>query len=94
MQGESPRALTVWLPGATGRPNRAVYAGSEGLRTLVIERHVIGGQAGASSLIRNYLASTGFRSELTQRAYQQPGCLRQIRIFNVCNGPVLARRKF
>ena len=33
----------------------AVYAGSEGLRTLVIERHVIGGQAGASSLIRNYL---------------------------------------
>ena len=25
----------------------AVYAGSEGLRTLVMERHVIGGQAGA-----------------------------------------------
>jgi thioredoxin reductase (NADPH) len=51
----------------------AVYAGSEGLRTLVIERHVIGGQAGASSLIRNYL---GFPrgisgAELTQRAYQQ-----------------------
>jgi thioredoxin reductase len=38
-----------------------------------IERHVIGGQAGASSLIRNYL---GFPrgisgAELTQRAYQQ-----------------------
>ncbi|MGE5767087.1 MAG: NAD(P)/FAD-dependent oxidoreductase, partial [Bacteroidota bacterium] len=51
----------------------AVYAGSEGLRPLVIERHVIGGQAGASSLIRNYL---GFPrgisgAELTQRAYQQ-----------------------
>ena len=51
----------------------AVYSGSEGLRTLVIERHVIGGQAGASSLIRNYL---GFPrgisgAELTQRAYQQ-----------------------
>lgn len=51
----------------------AVYAGSEGLRTLVTERYVIGGQAGASSLIRNYL---GFPrgisgAELTQRAYQQ-----------------------
>jgi thioredoxin reductase (NADPH) len=51
----------------------AVYAGSEGLRTMVIERHVIGGQAGASSLIRNYL---GFPrgisgAELAQRAYQQ-----------------------
>ena len=51
----------------------AVYAGSEGLRTLVMERHVIGGQAGASSRIRNYL---GFPrgisgAELTQRAYQQ-----------------------
>jgi thioredoxin reductase (NADPH) len=39
----------------------------------VIEPHVIGGQAGASSLIRNYL---GFPrgisgTELTQRAYQQ-----------------------
>lgn len=39
----------------------------------MVERHVIGGQAGASSLIRNYL---GFPrgisgAELTQRAYQQ-----------------------
>lgn len=51
----------------------AVYAGSEGLRTLVIERHVIGGQAGASSLIRNYLGFPRGISggELTQRAYQQ-----------------------
>jgi thioredoxin reductase (NADPH) len=51
----------------------AVYAGSEGLRTLVVERYVVGGQAGASSLIRNYL---GFPrgiggAELAQRAYQQ-----------------------
>jgi thioredoxin reductase (NADPH) len=51
----------------------AVYAGSEGLRTLVIERETIGGQAGSSSLIRNYL---GFArgvsgAELTMRAYQQ-----------------------
>jgi thioredoxin reductase (NADPH) len=51
----------------------AVYGGSEGLRTIVVEREAVGGQAGASSLIRNYL---GFPrgisgAELTQRAYQQ-----------------------
>jgi thioredoxin reductase (NADPH) len=33
----------------------AVYASSEGLKTLVIEREAVGGQAGTSSLIRNYL---------------------------------------
>jgi len=33
----------------------AVYAASEGLNTLVIEREAVGGQAGTSSLIRNYL---------------------------------------
>ena len=51
----------------------AVYSASEGLQTLVIEREMVGGQAGTSSLIRNYL---GFPrgisgTELTQRAYQQ-----------------------
>ncbi len=51
----------------------AVYAASEGLSTLAIERESIGGQAGSSSLIRNYL---GFArgvsgAELAQRAYQQ-----------------------
>lgn len=51
----------------------AVYGASEGLRTLVIEREAVGGQAGSSSLIRNYL---GFPigisgSELANRAYQQ-----------------------
>jgi thioredoxin reductase (NADPH) len=51
----------------------AVYASSEGLRTLVVEREAIGGQAGSSSLIRNYLGfSRGVSgSELAQRAYQQ-----------------------
>jgi thioredoxin reductase (NADPH) len=51
----------------------AVYASSEGLRTLVIERGTIGGQAGASSLIRNYLGfSRGVSGwELAQRAYIQ-----------------------
>jgi thioredoxin reductase (NADPH) len=32
----------------------AVYGASEGLRTLVIEPEAIGGQAGTSSMIRNY----------------------------------------
>jgi len=51
----------------------AVYAASEGLRTLVIERETVGGQAGASVLIRNYLGFPRGMSggELTQRAYQQ-----------------------
>ncbi|MEX2210541.1 MAG: FAD-dependent oxidoreductase [Gaiellaceae bacterium] len=51
----------------------AVYASSEGLDALVVERESIGGQAGSSSRIRNYL---GFPrgvmgAELAQRAYQQ-----------------------
>lgn len=32
----------------------AVYAASEGLRCLVVEQQAVGGQAGTSSLIRNY----------------------------------------
>jgi len=74
--GESPDKLhcdVVVVGGGPAGLTAAVYAGSEGLGTLVVERHVIGGQAGASSLIRNYL---GFPrgisgAELTQRAYQQ-----------------------
>ncbi len=51
----------------------AVYGSSEGLRTLVVERESIGGQAGSSSLIRNYLGfSRGISgAELAQRGYQQ-----------------------
>ena len=51
----------------------AVYASSEGMRTLVVERESIGGQAGSSSLIRNYLGfSRGISgSDLGQRGYQQ-----------------------
>jgi thioredoxin reductase (NADPH) len=51
----------------------AVYGASEGLETLVVEREALGGQAGSSSLIRNYLGfSRGVSgSELAQRAYQQ-----------------------
>jgi thioredoxin reductase (NADPH) len=51
----------------------AVYASSEGLRTVVVEHEAVGGQAGTSSLIRNYL---GFPrgvsgSRLAYDAYQQ-----------------------
>jgi thioredoxin reductase (NADPH) len=51
----------------------SVYGASEGLKTLLIERHAPGGQAGTSSLIENYL---GFHAgisgaELTRRAITQ-----------------------
>jgi thioredoxin reductase (NADPH) len=51
----------------------AVYASSEGLRALVVESESIGGQAGSSTRIRNYLGfSRGVSgAELAQRAYQQ-----------------------
>ena len=51
----------------------AVYATSEGLSTLVVERESVGGQAGSSSLIRNYLGfSRGISgAELAMRAHQQ-----------------------
>ncbi len=51
----------------------AVYAGSEGMSTLLLEREAIGGQAGSSSLIRNYLGFprgvTG--AALATRAFEQ-----------------------
>jgi thioredoxin reductase (NADPH) len=51
----------------------AVYGASEGLHTLVLEPRAIGGQAGTSSMIRNYL---GFPrgiggAALAHRAWQQ-----------------------
>jgi thioredoxin reductase (NADPH) len=51
----------------------AVYGASDGLRTLGVERQVLGGQAGTSSMIRNYL---GFPrgisgAELAHRAQEQ-----------------------
>jgi thioredoxin reductase (NADPH) len=51
----------------------AVYASSEGLRTVIIERDVPGGQAGSSSLIENYLGFPDGLSgaELASRAVTQ-----------------------
>ena len=67
-----PYDLTIVGAGPAGL-SAAVYGASEGLRTLVVEREAIGGQAGTSSLIRNYL---GFPqgisgAELTNRAFDQ-----------------------
>ena len=51
----------------------AVYGASEGLRTLVVEMAAVGGQAGASSRIENYLGfPTGISGgDLTERAVVQ-----------------------
>lgn len=51
----------------------AVYAASEGLSTLVVEREAIGGQAGTSSLIRNYpgFARGVSGNHLAFRSFQQ-----------------------
>ncbi len=51
----------------------AVYASSEGLRTIVVEAEAIGGQAGTSSMIRNFPGfSQGVSgSKLAWEAWQQ-----------------------
>jgi len=51
----------------------AVYGASEGLRTLLVDRHAPGGQAGTSSRIENYLGFPAGVSggELTRRAIAQ-----------------------
>lgn len=64
--------LSIYGAGPAGL-SAAVYAASEGLRTVLIERHSVGGQAGTSSLIENYM---GFPegvggAELADRARQQ-----------------------
>jgi thioredoxin reductase (NADPH) len=64
--------LAIVGAGPTGLA-AAVYGAAEGLRTLLLDWHAPGGQAGASSRIQNYL---GFPagvsgSELTRRALTQ-----------------------
>ncbi len=70
--GGSRYDVTVIGAGPAGLA-AAVYGASEGLSTVVLEPEAIGGQAGTSSLIRNYL---GFPSgvsggDLAVRAYTQ-----------------------
>ncbi len=69
-----PRDYDVVIVGAgPGGLAAAVYAAAEGFDALVVEGEAIGGQAGTSSRIRNYLGfARGISgAELAQRAYQQ-----------------------
>ena len=54
----------------------AVYGASEGLSTLVIEHEAMGGQAGTSSMIRNYL---GFPRGVSGRRLASHGAAQAIR---------------
>lgn len=64
--------LSIYGAGPAGL-SAAVYAASEGLRVVLVEREAVGGQAGSSSLIENYLGfPSGVRgAELMERARQQ-----------------------
>ena len=64
--------VSIYGAGPAGL-SAAVYAASEGLKTILVEKQAIGGQAGTSSLIENYM---GFPkgicgAELAERARQQ-----------------------
>lgn len=64
--------LSIYGGGPSGL-SAAVYAASEGLRTILIERFAVGGQAGTTSAIENYM---GFPegisgAALAERARQQ-----------------------
>jgi thioredoxin reductase (NADPH) len=64
--------LAIYGAGPAGL-SAAVYGASDGLKTVVIERYVPGGQAGSSSRIENYLRFPGGISgaELAERAREQ-----------------------
>jgi thioredoxin reductase (NADPH) len=71
--GQLEEVDLVVLGGGPAGLGAAVYGASEGLDTLVIERTVLGGQAGASRRIENYLGFPAGISgtELTSRAVSQ-----------------------
>lgn len=63
----------IVLGGGPAGLTAAVYAASEGLQTLLVEREAPGGQAGTSALIENYLGFPEGLSgaELAERAHAQ-----------------------
>jgi thioredoxin reductase (NADPH) len=72
--GLEEKTFEVVIIGAgPGGLSAAVYCASEGLRVLVVDSGGIGGQAGSSSLIRNYLGfGKGISgSRLAEEAYEQ-----------------------
>ena len=54
-QAQQPFYDMIIVGGGPAGLGAAVYSGSEGLRTVMIEREATGGQAGTSSRIENYL---------------------------------------
>src|SRR6266404_313291 len=64
--------LAIYGAGPAGL-SAAVYGASEGLKTVVVERSAIGGQAGSSPKIENYLGFPGGISgaDLAERAREQ-----------------------
>ena len=64
--------LSIYGAGPAGL-SAAVYAASEGLKTIVVEREAIGGQAGTSSMIENFFGFPNGISgaNLAERARQQ-----------------------
>jgi thioredoxin reductase (NADPH) len=64
--------LAIYGAGPAGL-SAAVYGASEGLKTVLIERSVVGGQAGTSSRIENYLGFPDGISgaDLAKRAREQ-----------------------
>jgi len=69
---QSEYDVAIYGAGPAGL-SAAVYAASEGLKTIVIERGALGGQASSSPKIENYLGFPGGISgaELADRARQQ-----------------------
>jgi thioredoxin reductase (NADPH) len=63
----------VIVGGGPSGLSAAVYAASEGLRTVLLDQGIFGGQAGTSSMIRNYLGFPRGVSggELAARALEQ-----------------------
>jgi thioredoxin reductase (NADPH) len=64
--------LAIYGAGPAGL-SAAVYGGSEGLKTVVVERWAVGGQAGSSPKIENYLGFPAGISgaDLAERAREQ-----------------------
>ena len=64
--------LAIYGAGPAGL-SAAVYGASDGLKTVVVERGAVGGQAGSSSCIENYLGfSKGISgADLAERAREQ-----------------------
>lgn len=64
--------VSIYGAGPAGL-SAAVYAASEGLRTVLVERSAVGGQAGTTSMIENYMGfPQGINgADLAERARQQ-----------------------